>query len=252
MLTEFLSSIQNTTVSVSDVRFIENHCTHETNCSAGLVIGLMFYRPSQLSGKVPTNNTFICYNCTFVSNTGGGVIIFASKDVCPYRFGNIVFNKGNWTKNTSPMGAAVFMKPGIWDYTQEECLPVPRFTNCTFESNSAIQSQPSYIKGINIRVISLGFGTLSVTQFRVMFEGYTLFRNNQGIALHASNSVLNFSEGSVVEFINNTANKGGAIAMYETSVLQFGNNCRFNFTGNRANSFGGAIYVEFNAAFHPE
>ena len=252
MLTEFLNSVQNTTVSVSDVRFIENHCTHETNCSAGLVIGLMFYRPSQLSGKVPTNNTFICYNCSFDSNIGGGVIIFASKDVCPYRFGNIVFKKGNWTKNTSPMGAAVFMKPGIWDYTQEGCLPVPSFTNCTFESNSAIQSQPSYIKGINIRVTSLGFGTLSVTQFRVTFEGHTLFRNNQGIALHASNSVLNFSEGSVVEFINNTAHKGGAIAMYETSVLQFGNNCRFNFTGNRANSFGGAIYVEFNAAFHPE
>ena len=60
MLTEFLNSAQNTTVSVSDVRFIENHCTHETNCSAGLVIGLLFYGPSQLSGKVPANDTFIC------------------------------------------------------------------------------------------------------------------------------------------------------------------------------------------------
>ena len=109
MLIIFLNMAQNTTVSVSDVRFVENHCTHETNCSAGLVIGLMLHEASQLSGKVPTNNTFICYNCTFESNTSGGVIIFASKDVCPYRFGNIVFNKGNWTKNTSPMGAAVFM-----------------------------------------------------------------------------------------------------------------------------------------------
>ena len=51
------------------------------------------------------DNSFICYNCTFDNNRGGGVIIFASKDVCPYRFGNIAFNKGNCTKNTSPMGS---------------------------------------------------------------------------------------------------------------------------------------------------
>ena len=82
MLINFLNSLQNTTVSVSEVRFIENHCTHETNCSTGLVIGLMFHEASQLSGKVPTSNTFICYNCSFESNIGGGVIIFASKDVC--------------------------------------------------------------------------------------------------------------------------------------------------------------------------
>ena len=99
------------------------------------------------------------------------------------------------------------MKPSIWDYTQKICLPLPRFTNCTFESNSAIESQPSYIKGINIRVTSLGFGTLSATQFRVWFEGHILFRNNQGTALHVSYSVLNFSKGSVVEFINNTAHR---------------------------------------------
>ena len=253
MLTEFLNSAQNTTVSVSDVRFVENHCTHETNCSAGLVIGLLFYGPPQLSGKVPANDTFICYNCTFESNIGGGVIIVATKDnVFTHRFGNIVFNKSNWMKNTSTIGAAVFMKPGIWDYTHEGCLPVPTFLHCTFESNSAIQSQPSYIKGINIRVTSLGFGALSATQFRVRFEGHALFRNNQGTVLHASNNVLDFSKGSVVEFIKNTANKGGSIAMYETSVLQFGNNCRFNFTGNRANLFRGAIYVKFNSAFHPE
>ena len=127
-----------------------------------------------------------------------GGIIFASKDnVFTHRFGNIVFNKRNWMKNTSPIGAAVFMKPGIWDYTHEGFLPVPTFLHCTFESNSAIQSEPSYIKGINIRVTSLGFGALSATQFRVRFEGHALFRNHQGTALHASNNVLDFSKGSV-------------------------------------------------------
>ena len=253
MLTEFLNSAQNTTVSLYESKFTDNHCTHESNCSTGLVIGLMLYDKSQILGKVPFDNTFVCYNCTFESNKGGGVIIFASKEnVCPYTYGKIEFIKGYWTKNTSPMGAAVFMTPGIWDYTHEGCLPVPRFVNCTFENNSALESQPSYVKRINMRVTSLGYGTLSTTQFTVQFEGSVLFRHNQGTAVHASNSVLDFHKGSTAEFINNTAHKGGAIAMYGTSVLQFENNCVFRFTGNQANSLEGAIYVEYNAAFHPE
>ena len=60
MLTEFLNSAQNTTISLYESKFIDNHCTHESNCSAGLVIGLMLYDRSQILGKVPFDNTFVC------------------------------------------------------------------------------------------------------------------------------------------------------------------------------------------------
>ena len=253
MLVELLNSVVNTKVSLSDTRFIENHCIGESNCSAGLVVGFMFYNQLLWKGKAPENNTFECSFCTFDRNRGGGLIIFSSRDNrCPCKYGTTTFISSNWTENTSPMGAAVFITPGAWDYANEGCLPVPKFVNCRFVKNSALQFQPSFISGVYITVTSIGFGAMAVNHFKVVFDEYILFKFNNGTALHISNSVVEIYNDTVVEFIGNTAHKGGAIAMYGTSVLQFHENTSFNFIGNIASLLGGAIYVEFDAAFHPE
>ena len=254
MLAEFLNSVKNTTIHVLNTTFLENHCTQETTCSAGgLVVTMTFYNQLRIMDTVPKKNMFECTSCRFKGNRGGGLTIFASKDnVCPYRYGRVSFRNSEWIENKSPMGAAVVMNPAIWDFTKEGCLPVPRFVNCTFEKNSALESQPSFTShGANIRVTSLGYGAMSVTQFKVCLEGNIRFMYNQGTAVHISNTVLEVVDESVIEFIGNTAHKGGAIAMYGTSVLQFRNNTTFNFFNNSAGLMGGAIYIEFDTTFHP-
>ena len=252
MLAELLNSVANTIISVSGARFIENHCAQDLYCG-GLVVGLMFYNKTFIPGRVPSKNAFRCSFCTFEGNRGGGLLIVASKDSnCPCGYGTLEFSSSNWTNNTSPMGAAVFINPGLWDYSNKGCLPTPKFINCTFKNNSALESEPSFVEGVNVRITSLGYGTMAVSEFNILFEGNLLFSCNEGTAVHISNGVLEFGEGSTVNFLNNTAHKGGAIAMYGTSVLQISNNSTFNFVGNKATLIGGAIYVEFIVAFLPE
>ena len=252
MIAEFLNSVVNTTISVSDTRFIENHCVQNLECNAGLVVAFIFYNQTRLPGKVPFNNDFSCTSCMFDRNRGGGLIIFASKDTCPCNYGTIGFKNSNWTNNMFFMGAAVLMNPAVWDFIHKGCLPTPKFTNCRFENNTTLQSKLPYIKGVNIRMTSPGYGIMLINEFDVFFEGNLTFGHNKGTAVHISNGILEFSEGSTVNFLENTAQKAGAIAMYGASVLQVSNNSVFNFIGNKASLIGGAIYVEFNVVFLSE
>ena len=102
---------------------------------------------------------------------GGGTGIFAAKHSNWSSLSTIQFSNCNWTENESAMGAAVFITPAIWDYTKEGYLPVPRFTDCRFESNSAIQKLKSPVaQGIGVQVKSVGYGALFASEFHVIFE----------------------------------------------------------------------------------
>ena len=137
--------------------FLDNHCPYKDVDCGGLVVGLMFYNQTLIPGKVPRNNAFMCSFCTFEGSRGGGLLIFASKDnKCPCDYGTLEFSSSNWTNNTPPMGAAVFINPGLWDYSNKGCLPTPKFINCTFENNSALESEPLFVEGVNVRVLLWG------------------------------------------------------------------------------------------------
>ena len=247
MLVEFLNSAQRNTISVYNASFFNNSCFESYVCSGGgLVAGFMFYTRLQLH-EMPYGNSFLCHNCRFEHNSaymGGGTGIFATKEVhSSFTMSAITFSQCTWTENTSPLGAAVFVTPGIWDFTAEGFLPVPIFTDCRFESNSAIQSLGSLGNGVN--VTSLGYGAVFISELRVQFSGNSHFSGNRGSAVHLSSSVLEFCEGSYVVFYNNTGHNGGAIAMYGSSVIHINHSSSFNFTNNAAYSAGGAIYVDF-------
>ena len=255
MIAEFLNSVQYTRVSIERTHFEGNRCTQtQFSSGGGLVIGFMFYTESVFH-KQAQKNEFTCRFCTFeknTANTGGGTGIFAAKGSNQYLTSTVSFVKCNWTENQSPFGAAVFSTPGIWDYTKEGFLPVPKFTDCKFESNSATQSLKSSMnESIGVDVESAGNGALFSSESNVAFEGSTHFGENRGSAVHLSNSVIEFRENSVVTFVNNTSHNGGAIAMYGSSTIQIENSSRFSFTKNRASSRGGALYFDFYAAARP-
>ena len=249
MVVELLNSVQNNNISVYNTAFVNNYCTGNTGSSGGgLVVSVMFYADSQVYGLIPSNNSFSCTRCNFTRNRanymGGGTGIYAAKDTSsPSSLSNITFVSCNWRENTSPIGSAVSITPGIWDYTSQGFLPVPQFINCTFESNKAIQELPSLNTGLKVNTD--GYAALYVNELKVNVRGSLDFIQNFGSAIHLSNSVLDVRGGSTVTFSNNTAYHGGAVAMYGSSVIRVDHNTTLNFTGNTADSRGGAIYVDF-------
>ena len=177
----------------------------------------------------------------------GGLSIFATKVANSSKEkSSITFSDCSWTNNASPVGAAVHISPGVRDFGAEGFLPIPLFSNCIFESNSARQILRSLPNGVNVS--SLGNGAFFMCEWRVRFEGRTAFMNNVGSALYLSTSTLEFSEGSTVSFVNNSARKGGAITMHASSMIHINNDSMFNFTNNVAYSHGGAIYTNVGAA----
>ena len=246
MFVDFLYSATNNEVSVSETHFERNVCTHSRFSGGG---GLVVATNSQSQHK---NNSFSCYSCTFTNNSGnmaGGVAIFTTKDAKQAHWGSVSFFQCKWMNNKAKMGAAVFISPSVWNYTREGSLPVVTFTDCKFHSNSAIQ--PLNLKGCGVKVESVGYGAVFITELRVVFEGSANFCDNMGSAVHLSNSVIEFRAGSNVTFFNNTSHIGGAIAMFGSSAIEIDNSSHFLFLNNSAYSRGGAIYFDFNAATHP-
>ena len=256
MVAEFLTSVKRNAVSVVHTSFKENSCMQtQFSGTGGLVLGFMFYFQSQLKGKQPQNNTFGCQFCLFHRNQGhmgGGTALYATKGGNQSSLSTILFSNCNWTENESAMGAAVFITPGIWDYTKEGYLPIPMFTDCRFVSNSAIQTlKPPVAEGIGVTIESVGYGAVFVSEMHVIFQGSTHFCDNSGSAVHLSSSVMEFKSESNVKFYNNTSQNGSAIAMYSSSMIRVENSSTFRFFGNKADSHGGAVYVDVNAATHP-
>ena len=249
MLVEFLNSVHENTVSVYNTNFTENNCIDSyVGSGGGLTVVFMFYIQIQLPNMQPAKNSFSCSNCTLIRNNayiGGGMSIFVTKEVNNATHNSIVFSHCKWTENSSPLGAAVYVSPGLWDYTVQGFTPVPLFFDCTFHLNSAFQQIPSL--GSGLKVMSLGYGAVFISELHVLFEGRSYFSDNKGSAVYLSNSVLEFREGSVVTFYNNIAHNGGAITMHGSSIININNGSTFNFTKNTAYSTGGAIYTDVTA-----
>ena len=255
MIAEFLNSAKQNNVSIFQTYYTNNTCMqNQFSGGGGLTVAFMFYKYAVIDGQYPQNNSFECQFCSFQRNQGymgGGTALYVTKRSRQSSLSSILFSNCNWTENESVMGAAVFITPGIWDYTKEGYLSIPKFTDCRFVSNSAIETLNSSVaEGVGVRVKSAGYGALFVSELRVIFEGSLNFTNNGGSAIHLSNSVIEFNEESNMTFHNNTSHNGGAIAMYASSMIQIGNSSSFSFTNNRAESKGGAIYSDINAATH--
>ena len=91
-------------------------------------------------------------------------------------------------------------------------------------------------------------GVVTLWKSKVTFLGDIIFARNYGHrknspgALYAYSSTLIF-EGNV-EFVDNTGNYGGALALYAGSQIVLGRHAHLMLLGNRAKRFGGAIFVE--------
>ena len=88
---------------------------------------------------------------------------------------------------------------------------------------------------------SNGVSHLVSEESQVVLSGNTEFLNNHNSALISYKSTLTLS--GKVSFINNTGIRGGAMALY-SSTLYFINGSKVSFVNNSAQQTGGAIYIE--------
>ncbi len=239
---EWLNSPKNNSVALHNSAFRDNECT--LYGGGGIAIGLMLYKQSDVKQMVPDYNSFLCQRCKFHHNyakMGGGLAVFSTKQH-EAQNNTVRFVKSVWTNNHSPTGAAVYISPGIWDYTKQGVLSDISFSNCTFSMNKASHRSVKLSNSTRKRIS--GFGTVFISQCKVTFEQNIVFVNNSGSAVYLSGSVLEFSQHSEVEFTMNSGINGGAIAMYAFSNLHIHNDSTFCFVSNTASLSGGAIFSQ--------
>ncbi len=218
-------------MTIKDSHFVENKCE---NGGGGVQFGYVvteFWHPYQIM-----NNSILFQLCVFKGNEagyGGGTAIFSSLGSREFSYNHIQLNNCTWSRNIAAgLGMAVDVAIAPWERFTKNSLdfPKPRFKFCNFtkHSHSSINSLVSIF---------------TVTGFEIKFNRSILFEDNNGTAIEATSSVLNF-KATTAKFINNRGINGGAIRLKGLSVIVVRDNSHFVFSGNSAVERGGAIYVD--------
>ena len=84
---------------------------------------------------------------------------------------------------------------------------------------------------------------LDVASTKVIFSHFVSFTGNTGSVIVAKSAQIYVLNYTVLEFVNNTAINGGAMALLGFSVLELFNGSQILFDSNHASERGGAVYA---------
>ena len=96
------------------------------------------------------------------------------------------------------------------------------------------------------------YGIMFVWKSNVTFQGHTQFYDNTGFyagVAYIQGSNIIFDRNSITTFINNHGNEGGAMALYELSLLDIRPNATVIISHNTAQTNGGGVYVDENDGY---
>ena len=253
MLGENNRNSTNVTVEIRDSQFESNGCTKHNSeevrdmCGAspdaGFGGGLQltfnaFSNYTAVDDAAISHSRYLVRNSNFTKNcavVGGGVSYLSYRwrtDTVSMSFDDCIFDQ-----NTAHMGSAVAMTPSRFSKMYSGNIVIPHFHNCLFSTNFIFDKCFQSFKAQE----NAGIGTVYSSSYNIDFQGSNDFENNWGSAIHIVNGILNFT-ASNVNFINNTAQWGGALALFGDSTMIVGSN-KYNFILNMALIQGGAIYV---------
>ena len=230
----FQDSPKNNTVILNNSTFENNVCYKHGG--GGADVGYLFF-----DDDLPQNNSIIFQHCNFTNNTakfGGGVELYSTqaKENCS---NTIVFLNCIWKQNNARYGSAVDVS-NVWNTLSTGFLPVPVFENCTFVSNWVIDK---HVISKDYTRSKIGIGALLAVGFRIQFRRVLHFQSNNGSAMYMISSIIEFTDGANVSFINNSGENGGAIALIGFSAIHVNDNSLLKFVNNSAIHWGGAVYV---------
>ena len=202
-----------------------------------------------------TGNKIVIKNSTFIDNkaklSGGGVRISSARQGA-YHSNVIEFVTCNFTRNAAVFGGGF---SHFRDYLTKQKMST--FTNCTFINNSAVLGAAIYLERVTIVFRSiyvanhslwwedsadtLGKGAMYAYDSRLIFYGISHVEWNNGTAFILDNSHM--KPDGTLYFVANRGVNGGALSLYEHSILNLTNKTNLFFLGNHARK-GGAIYVK--------
>ena len=189
-------------------------------------------------GELYTNKVFVQHSKIRQNEAayGGGSAIYASHTPYKSEGGETVsFENCTWSENLAKFSPAVDLSPFVYDTLSDGYLLVPVFRNCMFVANAVTHTSRWGVNHTNV-------GAFIVTTFTVQLEGSIVFKGHTYTALHVISGIIQFKSGTDAQFLNNTGIRGGAIALYGFSSLNFQNGSRVMFKDNKASELGGAIY----------
>ena len=230
LLVDVLDSAKDNKVKLKHVQFLHNSCPIDAGTGGGAI--RIHYFPQV---DFPNNIIYIT-DSMFDSNSayyGGGISLSTNRETGVLVATNGITIKGCiWQNNVARVGSAVDLSS--YHDVPEGQLVIPIFDNCSYFSNNN-----SYTDAV---VKALGLGTIHSDGIPFVFLGDNYFVKNNGTALAATDVIVDFRDNATAEFIDNRGLRGGAIALFGSTVLRVYPNTKLLFIGNKAADKGGAIY----------
>ena len=229
---------RNITVRVEASVFEENGCgPSNTTVSGG---GMHVSFATQRSANIMLNHVYI-HDVNFKNNCahfGGGLYFYSDVERSSSLSNTITVDKCTFEGNSAHTGSAIDITPNVFRRFSNGIRTTPIFRDCQFMSNTIkVNFQAGRIQ------TTYGIGTLYVSLYNIVLEGYNTFENNTGTAIHVVNGNINMSQSSV-RFFNNYGNQGGAMALIGEASVVFGPNKSYSFINNIALGKGGGLYVQ--------
>ena len=223
--TAFHNKTNNNTLNI-------NMCVFENNTApAGGGGALQVY----YDAAGPANNVVSIDDAHFIKNSarwGGAVSLitnWVSNDL------SVSLNNCTFVKNAALVGAAVYLKPIASHSIFHFALQSVHFCNCSFTGNNLLPVTNSQQL--------LETGVIDVECFQVDFVRHVSFIDNKACAIYSNSGHINVSQGTVTEFINNTATNGGAMSLHGHSTFELHHDSHVVFHSNHASELGGAVYA---------
>ena len=210
-------------ISIVGTEFEANFASGD---GGGLRLANEFYecKSCVLENTVTVNNTWFLSN---LARWGGGVEYFASQGEGQTTSSPVFYNC-TWDSNVANMSAsAVDLVLDAFSAQLPGFLPTPLFERCVFVSNSLGTYQT---------------GTVSIQSYEVQFHSHVKFQNNTGTPLYLTDATAVILNGTLAEFVSNTASNGAALSLLGSSNIIIHPDTHIYFTNNKALEFGGAIY----------
>ena len=232
------SVTRNITVRVESSVFLENGCGPSNTTISGGGIHANF--ATQRSADIILNHIHI-HNAKFKNNCahfGGGLYFYSDVERSINLSNTITVEECTFESNSAHTGSAIDITPNVFQRFTNGIRTTPVFRDCQFLRNTIkVNYQTGHVQ------TTYGIGTLYVSLYSIVLEGYNTFENNLGTAIHVVNGKINMSQ-SDVRFFNNYGNQGGAMALIGEASVVFGSNKSYSFVNNTALGKGGGLYAQ--------
>ena len=229
---------RNITVRVEASVFEENGCGPSNTTISGGGIHVSF--ATQRSANIVLNHIYI-RDVNFTNNCahfGGGVYFYSDIEKSINLSNSITVEGCTFEGNSAHTGSAVDITPNVFRRFSNGIRITPIFRDCRFMHNTIRANfQAGRIQ------TTYGIGTLYVSLYSIILEGYNTFEDNLGTAIHVVNGKVNMSQSSV-SFFRNHGHQGGAMALVGEAFVIFGPNKSYSFVNNTALGKGGGLYVQ--------